>query len=147
MKSILFITSFVLSFCVNIFAQTTTTEQNISLETAARASTDLLSKKYNLNEDQSKRMMTIQVRKLTNLSQIESLKTTDNTKYFQKLKNIQSGTLGSIRRLLVGNEQMAIYQKTQAELRTEKAKKRKQMTGKGLSKAEIEQALLDIYVE
>ena len=147
MKSILFITSFVLSLCVNIFAQTTTTAQNSVVETAARTSTDLLSKKYNLNEDQSKRMMTIQVRKLTNLAQIESLKTTDNTKYFQKLKNIQSGTLGSIRRLLVGNEQMAIYQKTQAELRTEKAKKRKQMAGKGLSKAEIDQALLDIYVE
>jgi hypothetical protein len=147
MKSILFITSFVLSFCVNIFAQTTTTAQNGVVETAARTNTDFLSKKYNLNEDQSKRMMTIQVRKLTNLAQIESLKTTDNAKYFQKLKNIQSGTLGSIRRLLVGKEQLAIYQKTQAELRTEKAKKRKQMAGKGLSKAEIDQALLDIYVE
>jgi hypothetical protein len=147
MKSILFITSFVLSFCVNVFAQDTATSQKSTVENAARTSTDLLSKKYNLNEDQSMRMMTIQVRKLTNLSQIESLKTTDNAKYFQKLKNIQSGTLGSIRRLLVGKEQMAIYQKTQAELRTEKAKKRKQMASKGLSKTEIEQALLDIYLE
>ncbi len=114
---------------------------------AARSATEQLAIKYTLNADQTKQMYTVQVRKLRNLKQIVELKTTNLALYKSKLQSLQSNTLVSVRRILNTKEQVAIYQKTQDDLRTQRAKKREEMLRQNADRAAIEIALLEIYAE
>jgi hypothetical protein len=131
-------------FSVHAQAPAGTTTTN---DTGIRATTDQLAAKYTLNADQAKEMYTIQKRKQRNLNQIEALKTTDPKAYQNKVKSIQNGTLGSIRRILKTKEQVELYKKTQNDIRTQRAQKTKELLKIGKSKAEIELAVLDIYAE
>jgi hypothetical protein len=114
---------------------------------AARSATEQLVAKYTLNADQAKQMYTVQLRKLRNLSQIADLKTTDIALYKSKLQNVQSNTLVSVRRILNTKAQVEIYQKTQADLRAQRAQKREEMLRQNAERGAIELALLDIYAE
>ena len=116
-------------------------------DAAAREATDKLVAKYTLNADQAKEMYTVQQRKQRNLGQLEPLKTSDRSLYLAKLESLQKGTLASIRRILRTKEQVELYQKTQAEVRTQRAVKRKELTGKNTSKEDMQAALLEIYAE
>lgn len=118
-----------------------------AMDNAARAATESLTAKYSLNADQAKQMYTVQLRKIKNLEEIQSLKNSDAKAYYAKLDNVQRGTLGSIRRILKTPQQVELYQKTQAEVRQLKAQKRKEMTLAGAQSAEIENALIDLYQE
>lgn len=116
-------------------------------DAAARTATDKLVAKYTLNADQAKQMYTIQQRKERNLGQLESLKTSSRSHYLAKLESVQKGTLASIRRILQTKEQVELYQKTQTEVRTQRAAKRKELAGKNLPKEDVQAALLEIYAE
>lgn len=112
-----------------------------------RKATEALTAKYQLNADQAKQMYTIQVRKAKNLAQIESLKSSDPALYRAKVQNVQKGTLANIQRILTTKDQVALYKKTQSDLRIQRNKKQKELVGKNASKEAIENALLDIYAE
>jgi hypothetical protein len=115
-------------------------------EQARTATTDLVAK-YKLDADQAKEMYTIQVRKLRNQAEIAPLKSSNKAMYRSKVKNLQSGTLNSIRRILHNKEQMGIYDKTQREVRIARAQKQKELTSQGASKEAIEDGMLEIFAE
>ena len=100
-----------------------------------------------LTADQAKQMYIIQARKVNNLAQIAPLQDADPARFRMKAKNVQTGTLASIRRILQTKEQVDIYHKTQAEIRILQNKKQKDLAAKKASKEEIETALLAIYAE
>ena len=114
---------------------------------AARSATEQLAIKYTLNADQAKQMYTVQVRKFRNLKQISELKTSNLALYKSKLQSLQSNTLVSVRRILNTKAQVEIYQKTQTELRTQRAQKRESMLRQHADRSAIEIALLEIYAE
>jgi hypothetical protein len=114
---------------------------------AARTATEQLALKYTLNADQAKQMYTVQVRKLRNLKQIAELKTSNVALYKSKLQSLQNNTLVSVRRILNTKAQVEIYQKTQDDLRTQRAQKRESMLRQNADRAAIEIALLEIYAE
>lgn len=122
----------------------TTTSAN---DAAAREATDKLMVKYSLNADQAKEMYTIQQRKQRNFGQIASLQATNRGLYLSKLESLQKGTLSSIRRILRTKEQVDLYNKTQADVRTQRAAKRKELASQNPAKDDLQAALLDIYAE
>jgi hypothetical protein len=113
----------------------------------ARSSTDQLVVKYKLNPDQAKQMYQIQLRKQKNMAEIAVLKDSNKTLYREKVQHVQTGTLNSIRRILKTKEQVELYEKTQRGVRSDRATKRKDLTVKKSSKAEIDDALLEVYAE
>lgn len=113
----------------------------------ARAATDQLVAKYKLNADQAKQMYQIQARKQKNMASIASLKSSDIAQYRLKVQNIQTGSLNSIRRILKTKDQVALFEKTQRDIRSDRAAKRKELTVKKSSKSEIDDALLEVYAE
>jgi preprotein translocase subunit SecF len=122
-------------------APTATNDQEI------RKATEALTAKYQLNADQAKQMYTIQARKAKNLAQIESLKSSDPALYRAKVQNVQKGTLANIQRILNTKDQVALYKKTQSDLRVQRNKKQKELVGNNASREAIENALLAIYAE
>jgi len=114
---------------------------------SARESADRLVHKYGLDAEQAEKVYAIQVRKQKNLSEIEALATNDPTLYRAKLASIQQGTQASIGRLLRGPEQRKLYRQTQAEQRLLRAEKRQELEARGASAAELDTALLGIYIE
>ncbi len=112
-----------------------------------RKITETLTAKYSLDADQAKQMYTIQARKARNMAQIAAFQDSNPALYRSKVSNIQTGTLANIRRILHTKEQVALYQKTQAELRTLRNQKQKEMVAKKASKEAIETALLELYAE
>ncbi len=121
--------------------------QSVANDPQAVRATDALAAKYSLSPDQVRMMYQIQVRKLRNESKLEALKTTDPALYARKRENLQTGTLGSIRRILNTPEQLQVYQKTQADLRILRAAKRKELLLQKAPPAVVEAAMLDLYAE
>ncbi|MEO6757817.1 MAG: hypothetical protein ABIO24_00075, partial [Saprospiraceae bacterium] len=109
--------------------------------------TEALTAKYLLTADQAKQMYQIQARKLRNQTELGGLKTSDPVLFQNKLEHLQTGTLGSIQRLLNTKEQLQLYQKTQAEVRSLRAAKRKELQLQNAPKEALDAALLEIYVE
>ena len=142
MKSLLFIATFLVAFCGSAFAQQTAT----TFEADARNITTQLTAKYGLNEGQAARMQKIQLRKFKNTASIELLKASDTELYYKKIKSLQKGTLNSIK-MLLNTTQQEVFQKTQADIRQQKAAKRKQLLQQGVAAKEIDHLLLDIYAE
>lgn len=128
-------------------AQSPSDKNDSPTDVVAREAADKLSTKYSLNADQAKEMYTVQQRKQRNLGQIAALEASNRSLYLSKLESLQKGTLASIRRILRTKEQVDLYQKTQAEVRTQRAAKRKELTGKNLSKEDMQAAVLEIYAE
>jgi exopolysaccharide biosynthesis protein len=143
MKYSLLIATFLLAFIGNNFAQQSTG----NFETQARTITEQLAAKYHLTDSQIARMQKVQERKLKNTAEIETLKTTDREKYYKKMQSLQKGTLRSIQAILSSKEQKTTFSKTQAEVRQQKAAKRKELIKQGMAPNEIEKALSDIYAE
>jgi hypothetical protein len=142
MKKVFLAFMLLVSVVVAATAQTKTIDESL-----ARTTADQLSAKYGLTADQAKTVYTIQVRKLKNLAAIEGYQTTNPALYQTKLANVQEGTLKSLRRTLKSKEQVNVFQKTQAEVRQQKAAKRKALMAQKATKAEIEAALNQIYAE
>ena len=109
--------------------------------------TEALTAKYTLTADQAKQIYQVQARKLRNQQEIAALKTADPALYRTKLEHLQTGTLGSIVRILNTKEQVQLYRKTQAEVRSLRAAKRKELQLQNTSKEVVEAALLEIYAE
>jgi len=109
--------------------------------------TEALTAKYTLTADQAKQMYQIQNRKLRSEKELATLKTTDPTRYHTKLENLQTGTLGSVLRILQTKEQVNLYRKTQADVRSQRAAKKKELLLQNTPKEAVEAALLEIYAE
>ncbi len=129
----LFLSTLLLLFVVNIFAQK---------NTAAQEATDELVKIYDLNTKQAKQMLVIQERKLRNLEQIKHMKTTDAKMYRHKFRAINQSTDASIRRMLT-EAQMKIYTERRMEWRNKRAERIATLKESGLSLVEIEDKLLE----
>ncbi len=135
------------SMALNAQETKTTAPTQTTNDQLVRKATEALTAKYSLNADQAKQMYTIQLRKAKNLEQIVPFQSSDPALYSAKTQNIQKSTVANIRRILQTKEQVAIYQKTQADLRILRNKKQKELVGKKASKEEIETALMEIYAE
>lgn len=116
-------------------------------DAVAREAAEKLAAKYSLNADQAKQVYTIEQRKQRNLAKIEPLKTSDRSRYLAKLESLQKGTLNSIKRTLHTKEQLDLFQSTQADVRTKRAEKRKELLLAKSSKEDIQAVLLEIYEE
>jgi hypothetical protein len=149
MKQLLALAFFLFLGAANGLAQqkTETAPATSPIDAIAREAAEKLVKKYALNADQGKEMFAIQQRKLRNMSEIDSLKTSNRSLYLAKLESLQKGTLASIRRSLRTKEQIDLYDKTQKEVRTQRAEKQKEFAGKNASKEDVKAALLEIYIE
>lgn len=112
-----------------------------------RSATDALVAKYSLNADQAKQMFQVQQRKVRNMAEIASLQNSNPDLYLAKLSNVQQGTTANIRRILNNKDQVAIFQKTQSELRGLRNAKRKELSAQKAPKQTIEAAVLAIYSE
>ncbi len=116
-------------------------------DAVAREAAEKLAAKYSLNADQAKQVYTIEQRKQRNLAEIEPLKTSDRSRYLAKLESLQKGTLNSIKRTLRTKEQLDLFQSTQADVRTKRAEKRKELLLAKSPKEDIQAVLLEIYEE
>lgn len=120
--------------------------QSAADQEAARKATEELTAAYSLSEEQAQKMYVIQERRFRNLSEIESLKTTDEALYFQKLKSIRLGTEASIERMLTP-EQLPILQREKVERRKLAGNRIIELEQSGASKAEIQRALDELEEE
>lgn len=137
----LFISLAAILFSTALGAQTATNDADI------RSATEALTVKYSLNADQAKQMYQVQQRKSRNMAEIAPLQNSNPDLYLAKLGNVQQGTTVNIRRILNNKDQVAIFQKTQAELRGQRNAKRKELSAQKASKQVIEAAVLAIYSE
>ncbi|HHJ49505.1 MAG TPA: hypothetical protein ENJ88_01190 [Phaeodactylibacter sp.] len=92
-----------------------------------------------LDELQTAKLEDIYARENAQLEQIAPLKTSDPDKYTHKLQAIRKGTAGSIR-LLLRDEQIALYRKLAAQWRMQEHQLRRKMEGS--SELEIQEALI-----
>jgi hypothetical protein len=122
-------------------------QQSPAVNQAARLATDALTEKYGLDAGQQAGMYTVQERKQRNLAEIEALQTADPERYRIKLQSVQKGTLNSIDRLLSTPEQKQLFRKTQMDVRTQRAEKRRELQRSGVPAQEIERQLLLLYTE
>jgi len=120
--------------------------QSASEQQLARKATEELTAVYGLSEAQVQKMYVIQERRFRNMSEIESLKTTDEALYREKLKSIRIITEASIGNLLTP-EQKPILDRERAERRRNEAEKIKELHKSGASKDAIHQALLEMETE
>lgn len=114
---------------------------------AARAATEKLAAKYQLNASQAKQAYRGQLQKLNNMQEIAPLRDSNLSAYIGKMQGIQEGALNSLRRVLTTNEQIALFEQTQKDLRLRRAEMRQNMMRQNASALEIELALLDLFVE
>lgn len=151
MKNILLLSGFLfLAGHISVAQQAATpisTEVKEGMKTSAQTATEQLATKYSLSADQSKKMYAVQLRKLNNLAEIAALKQSDPAKFLAKSTAIQTGTLGSIQRILNNKAQMDLFKNTQSQVRVLKSAKRKELLSQKIAAPAIEAALLDIYQE
>ena len=122
---------------------TTALAQSTAAREAAREATDVLTATYGLTAVQIPQMLEIQERRFRNLEDIEPLKSTDESLYRIKLRNIRMGTEASIERILSA-DQRPILEKERVERRKEEAARLKMLRESGATKAEIQQAILEM---
>ena len=109
---------------------------------AQKAANELASAYY-LSDVQKTEMLIIQQRKARNLTEIQSLKSTDRATYIKKLKAIRYGTDASIKRLL-NKDQMEVFYAKSRERRQKEADVMSEMKAAGASQEEIQEALAQI---
>lgn len=109
----------------------------------AKKATAELTQVYSLDEAQQAEMATIQQRKARNLSEIQSLKTSDRETYVKKLKSIRYGTDVSIKKML-NQEQMTVFYEKSKERRMREADLMKKMKAEGATREQIQAALAEM---
>ena len=109
---------------------------------AQKAANELASA-YSLSDVQKTEMLIIQQRKARNLTEIQSLKSTDRATYIKKLKAIRYGTDASIKRLL-NKDQMEVFYTKSRERRQKESDVMSEMKAAGASQEEIQEALAQI---
>jgi hypothetical protein len=124
-----------------MFAQNSKT---IVISETARAATEKMVTKFQLDAAQTAKMEQVQQQKIANLAAIEPLKSSNPTKFRAKMKNLHEGSRGSLAIILNTKEQKEMYRKMLVEIREQKAVVSNNLTAKKASKSEIETALLDV---
>lgn len=109
----------------------------------AKKATAELTQVYSLDDAQQAEMATIQQRKARNLSEIQSLKTSDRETYIKKLKSIRYGTDVSIKKML-NQEQMTVFYEKSKERRMREADLMKKMKAEGATREQIQAALAEM---
>ena len=133
----------IIALLVLSWGTTTALAQSTAAREAAREATDVLTATYGLTAVQIPQMLEIQERRFRNLEDIEPLKSTDESLYRIKLRNIRMGTEASIERILSA-DQRPILEKERVERRKEEAARLKMLRESGATKAEIQQAILEM---
>ena len=132
MKKLLF-SGFLLLATVSLFAQT-------KVDQAKKATAELV-QLYQLDEQQTAKMLKIQERYFQNDLQIEALKTSDPDLYQKKRISNKRGTEASIKMILT-KEQMTVFNQQKLQKRKQEAALIKKMKAEGASKEEIQKAIL-----
>lgn len=114
--------------------------------TDANAITQKLTALYSLDDTQVSEMQVIQERKYRNLSEIESLKNTDQEKYILKLRAIQTGNDASIKKMLT-EEQRTIFDQKRVANREMIAVEYKKMQGDKISKEQMDEKIIALEME
>lgn len=99
--------------------------------------------RYQLTPEQKAKMSKIQERRLTNLQEVEKIKSTDYENYLRKRATVRIATENHIKRMLT-EEQTKIYQVQIAERRKRESEKLKDLKRQGATKEQIELGLLEI---
>ena len=133
----------IIALLVLSWGTTTALAQSTAAREAAQEATDVLTATYGLTAVQIPQMLEIQERRFRNLEDIEPLKSTDESLYRIKLRNIRVGTEASIERILSA-DQRPILEKERVERRKEEAARLKMLRESGATKAEIQQAILEM---
>lgn len=128
-----------LTAIVALFFVTAMQAQSFNAQNAANE----LAIAYALDDAQKTEMMTIQQRKARNLTEIQSLKSTDRDAYIKKLKAIRYGTDASIKHLL-NKDQMEVFFAKSKERRQKEADLMSKMKEAGATQEEIQEALAQI---
>ena len=108
-----------------------------------QAATDEMVALYNLDEQQTTKMYTIQERHFRNLSEIAAYETQDPQLFLKKKRSVRDGLEGSIKRML-NEEQMKVFNAQLLERRKKESELIKQLKASGATKEEIQIALLGV---
>lgn len=135
MRKLMLLLPFVI-FALSLNAQSVNKEA-INTATTAAAQT------YQLNEQQIPKMYKIQERKLRNLAEIESLRSSNYELFLKKKNAIREGTQTSVQRLLT-KEQMPILQAQMLDRRKRESSLIQQMKQEGASMEAIQRAILEM---
>lgn len=138
MKKMMFLAA-ALMFSVAVFAQNS--------EKTLLPETNKMVEKYGLDLAQTAKMDKVMAQKAKNIAAIEPMKTSKPEKYRAKMLNILSGTRASEAHILNTKAQKEIHRKMLVEIRTRRAEKERELKKQNASKADVQQALLDIEAE
>jgi hypothetical protein len=119
--------------------------QSVSQEDIAAATTAAV-ELYQLEDSQLAEMQKIQARRLKNLADVESLRTSDYPLFLRKRSAIKAGTEASIKRLL-NNEQMKILTQQQIEGRKRTSELIQRLKQEGATPEAIKTAVLELNLE
>jgi DNA gyrase/topoisomerase IV subunit A len=98
---------------------------------------------YRLNAEQAQAVYEIQERRLTNLQEIETIKTTDHALYLRKCRAVRIATENATKKLLT-ESQLQIYQAQVAERRKRESAKLKELKKQGANQEQIALGLLEV---
>jgi len=116
------------------------------ISTEARASADHFAKLYELNQEQSQRIASIEARLERHLDNISPLRDSDLATYLSKLQAAYEGRQNSISTIL-NDSQTRIFQLDTKWMRRRQAEQRIESVKAGASRIEAEEAALSIKWE
>lgn len=128
----------ILLCCLPAFFLSAQKADNVASERAAKKTAELTTI-LSLDTEQAAEVLKIQQRKDRQMTEIESLKSSDFELYTKKVASVHKGNEIAIQRLL-NKEQLKSYHRHRSTIRVEKAKLAKKMKAAGASQKEIEKA-------
>jgi len=131
-----------IGFVILVLSSSLYAQQKVN-KRSIRKATDELTAVYNLSEVQQQKVYEIQERRLTNLAEIEQMKSQDYKAYLLKRRAVRVGTESAIKRLLEGS-QLEIFEVQTEARRKREIEKMQALKRQGATVAEIEIAMLEI---
>jgi len=133
MKNI-YLVALLLIFSVSLNAQSNNKAKQITQQWAQR---------YQLDVDQTQKLMVIQERKIKNLREIRTLKNSNPELYSKKKTYIAKSTLASFKKLL-NADQISIYESDLKKYQERQSKEVAKMKEAGIKSSEIKLAIADV---
>jgi len=133
MKNIFLVTLFLI-FGVSLNAQSAKQAKQI---------TQQWSQRYQLDVDQSQKLLVIQERKIKNLKEIRSLKNSNPESYSKKKTYIAKSTLVSFKKIL-NADQISIYESDIKKYQERQSQEVAKMKEAGIKSSEIKLAIADL---
>lgn len=117
-------------------------QSKVSKKEIEKASNELAAQ-YQLSPTQKEEAYKLQERRLNNLRELETIKTSDPDAYVRKRAAVRIAFESRLQRML-SDDQKKIYQAQVAERHQREAEKKKELKRQGATKEQIEKSLLEI---